>query len=487
MKNKIITTALTLSMLLTVSCNGPTNWSTLADITKSQSNSSTQNKKINQRTMFITQKINGVENPISIEDLESIEINGKLLKVSNIGMSRTSFKIKANSTEQSLTPEQMFNKSKKIVSEMKLALEKSIKTQKEIEVKLNNTQDQALKEKYKSALFCSSGSVSSIGSIIYNSINDLDALENHAEKNNVSSAEYEFRKIFANYSSVIQKINYIEECHTIKQPENNNDDDKPDTNKHDPSEFDNHDPFENDNNEQKDPKVTQNSSGQFTVDFTADEFKNFIMSFNLTNPKSSVIVPYFDTLAGETLRAQINKNEKGEIISVVTGVAKADGSLDTTKPYVVMENTTDGIPKLTLNQDGKSTIISISLEKDEPIIEKNQNPSEVNVQKITAVNNFIGYWIYNGFGKRILLEFRNAGNNTFSLHTTVGGDNYVGTGPYPEKVESLEVNSTYNKEFLKANLKVLNGNQLSLTLLDAGDKTLLQYKGLPLTLNRYVQ
>ena len=130
MKNKIITTALTLSMLLTVSCNGPTNWSTLADITKSQSNSSTQNKKINQRTMFITQKINGVENPISIEDLESIEINGKLLKVSNIGMSRTSFKIKANSTEQSLTPEQMFNKSKKIVSEMKLALEKSIKTQK---------------------------------------------------------------------------------------------------------------------------------------------------------------------------------------------------------------------------------------------------------------------------------------------------------------------------------------------------------------------
>lgn len=97
MKKTGISAILSLSMLLTVSCNGITN--TQSNSNNTQSTQKSEEKVIQFR---LTQDIIGLEAPISAKDISSVEINGEVIKGSDINTDSFTTKARTSTRVTSL-------------------------------------------------------------------------------------------------------------------------------------------------------------------------------------------------------------------------------------------------------------------------------------------------------------------------------------------------------------------------------------------------
>ncbi len=99
MKNKIITTSLTLSIGLLSACNGVTNWATLTDIVPTTNQSDNKIIRINKTISLTSIDKNGAVNPIVPENLASIQVGGIFIPAKDIKITSDGFTAKAiNST-----------------------------------------------------------------------------------------------------------------------------------------------------------------------------------------------------------------------------------------------------------------------------------------------------------------------------------------------------------------------------------------------------
>ncbi|MFN8575468.1 MAG: hypothetical protein U0354_01300 [Candidatus Sericytochromatia bacterium] len=243
-----------------------------------------------------------------------------------------------------------------------------------------------------------------------------------------------------------------------------------------------------------DYQVTYEGAGKYTVlnkKTTQAIENNAIIAFNLLNSKDPIALPILKGVLDGNLRITYD-------IATGTffgGITKEDGTIDNTKP--VFKSSSDGklvITEPSGNQNtfdkaklSESTNLptpqkTVTLTKEE--VQKQTEEVKANVSSESPIANYIGLWLYNGLGQKIILTLKDKGQNKFQASATVAGELYSGEGEYNPNGKNDTLTLKVDKDQMHIEVAKVGDNALTLTLKSTSNQKLKPFQGAPVNLNR---
>ncbi|MFN8672195.1 MAG: hypothetical protein U0457_08980 [Candidatus Sericytochromatia bacterium] len=242
-----------------------------------------------------------------------------------------------------------------------------------------------------------------------------------------------------------------------------------------------------------DYEVTYEGAGKYSIlnTKTGDIIENkAIIAFNLLNAKDPAIIPILSGVLDNNLKMTYDLASG----SFYGGIKKEDGSIDNTKP--VFKVNLDG--KLIISDpDGKQTTFdrkNLSTSTNTPDPEKTISVSKEEIKKqIDEVSNqvlptspiadYVGLWLYQGLGQKIILSMKDIGNSKFEASTTILGEKYTGQSTYNADNNS-ELILDVPQDSMKIKVVKIGNNSLQLSLLSTSNVKFKLFQGAPVNLNR---
>lgn len=244
-------------------------------------------------------------------------------------------------------------------------------------------------------------------------------------------------------------------------------------------------------------KISFDGKGDFVFNNTVD---NSLIKFKLKGQKEEATVPAYSNNDERNLRVLIEKDENGNI-NVSGGIAKADGSIDTSKGVFTISKNADGKVVLEVQKDGKKEIFSIesfenSAKKEEtPKAEKTEKIETVDTKKIqdkltkiSSVAGFVGDWEVPLLTRSGFLVLSDKGNGLIGGSLSIDGKTYTAQGSYKNNEENniIAVEAKSGDSVIKVTLELKGSNKLNIKIVDLNIPSLEPIKGASLPLKRKV-
>lgn len=215
-----------------------------------------------------------------------------------------------------------------------------------------------------------------------------------------------------------------------------------------------------------------------------------LIVFNLLNAKSPAILPVLQGILENNIRMTMDFSTG----NVYGGVSKEDGTIDDTKP--VFKIGTDG--KMTLTQpDGTQTVFSrndanatnlpdpektVTLSAEE--VKKQVGEISGEIKADSPIVSYIGLWLYEGLGQKIIFQLRDSGQNKFDASATVADKKYTGQGNYNPTGRNDTLTLKVAEDQMHIDVSPVGSNALTLTLKSTSSANLKTFQNVPVNLQR---
>lgn len=242
-----------------------------------------------------------------------------------------------------------------------------------------------------------------------------------------------------------------------------------------------------------DYQVAYQGAGKYTVvnKTTGKVLQNrSLIIFNLLNAKDPLVVPVIQGILENKIKMTIDLST-GKIYG---GVQKDDGTLDDTKAVFTIG--TDG--KMTVTEPtGKQSVFtrndasSTNLPEPDTVVdltadEVRQQVASVSteVPATSAIADYVGLWLYQGLGQKIIVQMKDLASSSFEASVTVNGTLYAGQGSYDPLGKNETLTLKVPTDEMNVNIAKVGNNALTYTLVSTSNQNYKVFQNVPVNLQR---
>lgn len=215
-----------------------------------------------------------------------------------------------------------------------------------------------------------------------------------------------------------------------------------------------------------------------------------LIVFNLLNAKDPLIVPVLKGILDDNIKMTIDLST-GNIFG---GVRKEDGTLDASQP--VFRIGTDG--KMTVTEPGgKQSVFSrndadsTNLPDPEAVVELSAEEVRQQVASVSsevpatsAIADYVGLWLYQGLGQKIIVQMKDLGQAQFESSVTLNGTPYAGQGSYDPDGTNETLQFIVASDDMHVKIAKVGNNALTYTLVSTSNQKYKPFQNVPVSLQR---